>query len=250
MCLLWAIEFGLNDFVYHLNSIKVIATDGSPTRPLSTTAKVQIRLDDINDNAPRFFKSSYRVRVAEDLPTGAVLFWLQAHDPDFGENSDLTYTLTDGHTNKRDRIQRFAVDPRTGAVRLVHNLNFRTQSKYNVTARVRDTQASFSVCYLEITVLPENRNLNAPYFEPRTIRLSVREDADVDTMVGSVSAVDKDLDDPERDVGYHVTGGTGLGVFRIDQNTGKQCKLKQSAIWLLLADAKPSLFLSNRCFAL
>nr|CAB3244827.1 protocadherin Fat 1 [Phallusia mammillata] len=238
-------------------SLKVTATDGSTSHPLSTSVQVQIRIEDINDNAPRFYQSLYRVRVAEDLPTGAVLFWLQAQDPDFGTNGDLTYALTDGHTNKRDRIARFAVDPRTGAVRLVHKLDFRTQSRYNVTARVRDTQASFSVCYLEIAVLPENRNLNAPYFEPKTIRLTVREDADVDTMVGSVSAVDEDLEDPERDVGYYVTGGTGLGIFRIDQNTGSIYTTQsldresQRYYWLnVLAKDRATIPLSGHAFVL
>jgi len=188
---------------------------------------------DVNDNVPKFFRPIYHIRVAEDLPTYAVVFWLEAHDPDKGGNGQLTYQLTHGFANKNSATPMFQVDPRTGAVRVMAKLNFRTQSHYNITARVRDSRKqSFSICYLEVEVLPVNRNLNAPYFDQRLVRFHVKENATIGTRIGALSAVDEDLTDPEGVVGYRILEGTGLGVFEIDQSTGKQhC---DDRVWFVL----------------
>ena len=51
--------------------------------------------------------------------------------------------------------------------------------------------------------------------------LKYPENSVIGTNIGTVSAVDEDKTDPERDVGYYIVDGTGLGFFDIDQNTGK-----------------------------
>ena len=201
-------------------SLTVIATD-SASSPLTSSATVFIRLIDVNDNAPKFFQPVYRIRIAEDLPVHAVIFWLQAQDADEGDNGIVRYSLTDGVSNRNDAIARFHVDDRTGAIRLSAKLDSRIQNRYNITARARDSKKYYSTCYIEVEVLPVNRNLHAPYFENPHTRFEVPENSVIGTNIGTVSAVDEDKTDPERDVGYYIVDGTGLGFFDIDQNTGK-----------------------------
>lgn len=205
----------------HDFSLTVVASDSAPLHPRKSSALVAIRLLDVNDNPPQFYQSVYKIRISEDLPKHVVLFWLQAHDKDEGENSAIRYTLTDGVTNKKDGRTRFDVDDRTGAIRLLAPLDARVQSRYNITARARDSKKLYSTCYIEVEVLPVNRNLHAPYFSDRYIRIEVAEDAVVGTKVGVMSATDEDRTEPERIIAYRIDDGTGLGVFAIDENTGR-----------------------------
>ena len=200
-------------------SLTVVATDAA-LNPRSSSVAVIIRLLDVNDNAPKFHQNRYQIQIAEDLPLHAVIFWLEAHDPDEGKNGAIRYTLTDGVSNRNDALARFHVDDRTGAIRLSAKLDSRVQNRYNITARARDSGKLYSTCYIEVQVIPVNRNLHAPYFKYRDTKLEVREDAPIGTNIGSRLAVDEDRTDPERDIGYYVVDGTGLGIFDIDQYTG------------------------------
>lgn len=64
-----------------------------------------------------------------------------------------------------------------------------------------------------------NENLYAPYFPDFVVRGSVKENSRAGTSVLTVSAKD---DDKGRDgvVRYSVRGGSGLGTFTIDEDTG------------------------------
>lgn len=64
-----------------------------------------------------------------------------------------------------------------------------------------------------------NENLYAPYFSDFTVRGSVKENSRAGTSVLTVSAKD---DDKGRDgvLRYSVRGGSGLGTFTIDEDTG------------------------------
>lgn len=68
-------------------------------------------------------------------------------------------------------------------------------------------------------VVDVNENLYAPYFPDFAVRGSVKENSRAGTSVLTVSAKD---DDKGRDgvVRYSVRGGSGLGTFSIDEDTG------------------------------
>ena len=200
----------------------ITATDGALTNPLSSTVSVVIRLQDINDNSPKFYQELHRIRISEDLPVNTLIFWLQARDPDSGPNGLIRYSLTDGATDSNRGTQtRFRVDDRTGAIRLSSSLNARIQNRYNITARARDSGKLYSTCFIEIELIPVNRNLHAPYFDEQRTKFEISENAAIASRVGVVSATDEDTTHLEREIRYSIVDGDGLGVFQIDQNTGK-----------------------------
>ena len=73
---------------------------GSP--PLATTVTVVINIDDINDNAPVFEKSSYEVPLGEGTSPGETILTVVAIDID--QNDELTYQITGGNINGTFRI--------------------------------------------------------------------------------------------------------------------------------------------------
>lgn len=57
---------------------------------------------DVNDNAPAFQQSSYRISVLESAPAGMLLIQLNASDPDLGPSGNATFSFS-GHTPDRVR---------------------------------------------------------------------------------------------------------------------------------------------------
>ncbi|KAF6716274.1 Protocadherin-16 [Oryzias melastigma] len=74
-------------------SVTVIATDGGRP-PLSSTAKVDIVVQDVNDNPPVFSRNFYNVSVKENTPAGTCFLEVSATDEDRGSFGAITYALT------------------------------------------------------------------------------------------------------------------------------------------------------------
>ena len=195
------------------------ATDGSPDSPLSSTATATVLLDDINDNAPKFLPENYVVRVREDLPKGTVVMIVTAHDPDMAGGGTVRYHLTEGMGDK------FEIDRMTGTIRITNKLDFERQQMYNITAKARDRgdPPLSSHCNIVVEVIDVNENLYAPRFADFVFQGKVSENQAVNTSVMQITANDDDERNPlaspkDYEVVYSVQGGSGQGIFTIDQN--------------------------------
>lgn len=112
----------------------VMATDRGDT-PLSSSATVVIKIDDVNDNVPvihyptginnSVHVTSWRV----DTFVAAV----NATDRDVKENGRLTYTIEDA-----EATDFLYIDERRGIIRLAFDLDERFAGSYEVTVRVKD----------------------------------------------------------------------------------------------------------------
>ncbi|XP_042167184.1 protocadherin Fat 3-like [Oncorhynchus tshawytscha] len=213
-------------------SLKVEARDKAErgTQRFKVTT-LSITLEDVNDCPPLFVPGSYSARVLEDLPLGAVIAWLQAQDSDLGLGGQVSYALAN------DGNGIFEVDAVSGAVRVGKRLDYERQQIYNLTvvAEDRGTPTLRSLSYLDIEVVDVDENLFSPYFSEFAVRGSVKENSRVGTSVLVVSARDEGGD---RVVRYSVRGGSGIGSFSVDEETGLiyttgilDCETK-SSYWL------------------
>uniref|UniRef100_A0AAY5L2H7 FAT atypical cadherin 3b n=1 Tax=Esox lucius TaxID=8010 RepID=A0AAY5L2H7_ESOLU len=196
--------------------LKVEARDKAErgTQRFSVTT-LTITLEDVNDCPPLVVSSSYSARVLEDLPPGAVIAWIQTQDPDLGLGGQVSYTLTN------DVNGAFEVDSVSGAVRVGKDLDYERQQIYNLTivAKDRGTPSLRSLSYLDIEVVDVDENAFAPYFSDFALRAIVKENSRVGTSVLVVSAGDEDRG-KDGIVRYSLRGGSGLGSFSIDEETG------------------------------
>ncbi|XP_069366544.1 protocadherin Fat 3 [Paralichthys olivaceus] len=181
----------------------------------SSVTTLSIILEDVNDCAPAFIPSSYTARVLEDLPPGAVITWVQAQDPDIGPGGKVRYSLIN------DFNGTFEINVVSGVLRISKELDFERQQFFNlsVLAEDRGIPSLRSQTFVEVEVVDVNENLYAPYFPDFAVRGSVKENSRTGTSVLTVSAKD---DDKGRDgvLRYSVRGGSGLGTFTIDEDTG------------------------------
>lgn len=74
----------------HEYSYLIVATDrGTP--PRSSTARLDIRIEDVNDERPTFEVDSYVFRTTENLPIGTVIGRVRAWDDDHSPNHKYIY---------------------------------------------------------------------------------------------------------------------------------------------------------------
>uniref|UniRef100_A0A8C2Z7U2 FAT atypical cadherin 3 n=1 Tax=Cyclopterus lumpus TaxID=8103 RepID=A0A8C2Z7U2_CYCLU len=177
----------------------------------SSVTTLTVIVEDVNDCAPAFIPKSYSARVLEDLPPGAVITWVQAQDPDMGPSGQIRYSL----------INDFNIDAMSGVLRIRKELDFEKQPFFNLTllAEDRGVPSLTSQTFVEVEVVDVNENLYAPYFPDFALKGSVKENSRAGTSVLTVNAKD---DDKGRDgvLRYSVRGGSGLGTFTIDEDTG------------------------------
>ncbi|XP_042313490.1 cadherin-23 isoform X2 [Sceloporus undulatus] len=183
--------------------LTVVAMDqGTPS--LSGTATVNIFVDDINDSQPEFVNPIQTVSVPESAAVGTFIAEVTAIDRDL--NPQLEYYIIeilakdDTDALVPDQQGAFAVDFRSGAVKVKSTLNRELVATYEVTISVYDNASdvvdrSVSVPNAKLTVNVLDVNDNAPRFRPFGATFfteRILEGATPGTTLISVSAIDPD----------------------------------------------------------
>lgn len=165
------------------------AVDGG-NPPRSGTAELRVSVLDVNDNAPAFQQSSYRISVLESAPAGMVLIQLNASDPDLGPSGNVTFSFS-GHTPDRVR-NLFSLHPTTGKLTLQGPLDFESENYYEFDVRARDggSPAMEQHCSLRVDLLDVNDN--APHITVTSELGTLPESAEPGTVVALISVQDPD----------------------------------------------------------
>uniref|UniRef100_UPI00358E6C03 protocadherin Fat 1-like isoform X2 n=1 Tax=Myxine glutinosa TaxID=7769 RepID=UPI00358E6C03 len=184
---------------------------------LSSSVIVEVNIDDVNDNRPKFTPNTYSVRLREDVPVGSVVVFLEAWDPDVGSGGEVRYSLLESVNGM------FEVDRLSGTVRIAQPLDYETRQFYNLTARAQDGGRPVSLsstCQLTVEVVDVDENYYSPEFQHFALASGIKEDAPPGSMVVTVSAMDMDNGRDGR-VKYFLHDGSGLGMFTINSDTGE-----------------------------
>ena len=141
------------------------ATDGK----FSTTTKLVINLEDVNDNAPYFTKSLYWANVPETIPIGRLIINVTAQDKDSCSNGHVTYSFVQG-PNDTDTFGNgtFSINAISGAITSLKKIELdapQIQYKFQVKATDNGNPILHSLANVEITV--EDVNNNPPIFTSR-----------------------------------------------------------------------------------
>ncbi|XP_051910335.1 cadherin-8 isoform X2 [Hippocampus zosterae] len=151
-----------------------------------------IKVQDINDNAPRFLNQPYVASVPEMCPTGTTVFQVtatDADDPTFGNNAKLIYSILQGEPY-------FSVEPKTGIIMTSWpDMDREAKEQYLVVVQVKDMlgmSGGYSAS-ATVSVSLSDINDNGPIFQHHLYTFAIPEDAVVGTTVGRVKADDADI---------------------------------------------------------
>ncbi|XP_060901530.1 cadherin-7-like [Labrus mixtus] len=189
-----------------------------------------IKVQDINDNEPKFLDGPYTARVPERCPVGTSVMTVVAtddDDPTYGNSAGLVYSLLQGQPF-------FSVEPKTGVVRTaLPDMDREIRESYLLVVQAKDMigQMGGLSGTTSVTVMLTDVNDNPPRFPRKSYQFSVPESAMVSTVVAKIKALDLDIG-LNSEMDYRVLDGDGLGTFRVitDPNTQEGLVTLQKAL--------------------
>ncbi|XP_054024350.1 protocadherin alpha-3-like [Dryobates pubescens] len=172
-----------------VHRLVLTASDGG--RPsLTGTMEVVISVLDVNDNAPQFSQSVYKVQLPENAAEGTLVVRVNATDPDLGPYGDVIYDIDTFEPASGSDL--FSIDTKSGEIRLKGSLDFEAVTLYDLQIKAMDKGLPplSSHCSVELEVLDVNDN--APEVWVTSLSVPVPEDASVGTVVALLSVSDRD----------------------------------------------------------
>ncbi|XP_053319404.1 protocadherin gamma-C5-like isoform X4 [Spea bombifrons] len=161
---------------------------GEPTR--SGSCQITIKVLDINDNAPEFGQSNYKIRLKEDLPLKTVIITLNATDLDEGTNGEIEYSF-DQHTLDSAR-KLFDLNAQSGEISIKGTVDFEELKFYELSVRAVDKGSPKlqGSCLIQVEI--EDVNDNPPEITLSSLIKDVPENAQIGTIIGFINVKDKD----------------------------------------------------------
>ncbi|KAK3606482.1 hypothetical protein CHS0354_041433 [Potamilus streckersoni] len=177
-------------------TITVKATDNGNPIQLSSTAVVNITLDDINDHNP-FFNTTYNVTMSEHAQVQSEIVRIRAYDLDIGINAAITYSVpeefrthfkmdTDSATNEGVLTVFKQVDFDGGETNFTL-VAYAADNGPNLNTASKKFTASTTI-YITVT----DYNDEKPVFEKGDKLVNIAENEPVGTSLTSFTANDRD----------------------------------------------------------
>ncbi|XP_065146664.1 protocadherin gamma-C5-like isoform X32 [Paramisgurnus dabryanus] len=180
--------------------------------------RVEIEVQDINDNTPNFKSSERILNIPEHMNSGAKFLLESAIDSDVQSNSLKSYSLS----NNDNFILNVKTQDGVKIPELVlkQSLDREKQPVHKLILTASDGGNPVRTGTCEITVFVLDVNDNAPEFEKPFYEISVDENESIHKEILSVKAIDLD-DGLNGDVEYFFADQTSdTTLFSINQQTG------------------------------
>ncbi|OXB84616.1 UNVERIFIED_CONTAM: hypothetical protein H355_008092 [Colinus virginianus] len=201
-------------------TLRAQALDRRTGRPMEPESEFIIKIQDINDNEPKFLDGPYVASVPEMSPVGTSVIQVtatDADDPTYGNSARVVYSILQGQPY-------FSVDSRTGLIRTaLMNMDREAKEYYEVIVQAKDMggQLGGLAGTTTVNITLSDVNDNPPRFPQKHYQMSVLESAPVSSTVGRVVA--KDLDEGiNAEMKYSLVDGDGLDVFDINTDPNYQ----------------------------
>ncbi|XP_069045127.1 cadherin-23 [Lepisosteus oculatus] len=190
--------------------------DRTPSNATVTTT-FNILVIDVNDNAPEFNSSEYRVRITELAQVGFALpLFIQAQDKDEGLNSMFQVFLT-GNNSDHFTISPTSVQGRADIrIRVAVPLDYETINSYQFSLYANETSSEHAG-FARVRIDLINENDNRPIFSKALYNISLTENTSVGSSVLQVLATDNDFG-TFGSVRYFFSDEPDQ--FTVDQDTG------------------------------
>jgi protocadherin Fat 4 len=198
--------------------LTVSVSDGK----FSDNTPLNVIIEDVDDNPPRFLEPFYSVKFMELQPVGSTVIKLNISDKDIGKNSDIVYSF------KRTPIsEMFRIDS-SGVVTVATQLRFAKSTQdngvtnlYNLTVYGQNPNHPSAKPTATITVEVTDVNDHYPVFERNEYYGYIPSVSRIGTKIGiTVRAVDNYDIGLNSEVLYRVVGGNGTKMFSVESSKG------------------------------
>ncbi|XP_041944391.1 cadherin-22-like [Alosa sapidissima] len=192
---------------------------------LSGSTTVTIVITDVNDNAPSFPQKLYQFGVSEGAAVGTPIGRVIATDADMGDNTDMSYLITEGEDGELFKITMDG-ETQEAVISIKKPLDFETKQFHTVVVEAMNKHVDER--FVDLGTFRDKTIVNVSvsdvdeppvFFPPLGAIMEVQEDARLGALVGTVSARDPDREDVP--VRYSIDRSTDQEhIFNIDPVTG------------------------------
>ncbi|XP_076149400.1 cadherin-12a [Alosa pseudoharengus] len=201
-------------------TLRAQAVDMRTGRPLEPESEFIIKVQDINDNEPKFLGGPYAATVPEMSPVGTYVTQVtasDADDPTYGHSARIVYSIIHGQPY-------FSVDSKTGIIKTaLPNMDREVKEVYQVLIQAKDMggQLGGLAGTTTINITLSDVNDNPPRFIKSIFHLRIPESSPIGSAVGKIVAHDLD-DGKNAQVEYSIVPGDGGTMFDIVTNEFNQ----------------------------
>ncbi|XP_003789584.1 cadherin-12 isoform X1 [Otolemur garnettii] len=194
-------------------TLRAQAVDIETRKPLEPESEFIIKVQDINDNEPRFLDGPYVASVPEMSPVGAYVLQVKAtdaDDPTYGNSARVVYSILQGQPY-------FSIDPKTGVIRTaLPNMDREVKEQYQVLIQAKDMggQLGGLAGTTTVNITLTDVNDNPPRFPKSIFHLKVPESSPIGSAIGRIRAVDPDFGQ-NAEIEYNIVPGDGGNLFDI-----------------------------------
>ncbi|XP_063278126.1 protocadherin-23 [Prinia subflava] len=196
--------------------LRVVARDGG-VPPRAAACRLSVRVEDANDNEPRFERAVYRARLPEHAARGRRFLQVKATDADADQFGEIEYSLYDGF-NFYEKSKAFQIDPHTGEIFVSQDIDREGDpTTYDLLVKATDGGGLSAQAFVRIEI--EDVNDNQPVFEQDIYETSISSHTQPGTEIINVVATDKDSG-IFGVVIYELVPGEFSSFFTVDTSTG------------------------------
>ncbi|KAM4892805.1 protocadherin gamma-B5-like [Sylvia borin] len=181
---------------------------------------VEVAIEDVNDNTPRFLQNKFQLEINELTSPGARFYLGMAEDPDVGSNSLQGYELeANGYFTVE--VKESQDSKKFAELVLRHSLDRESEPNLRLLLTAMDGGDPARTGTAQLWINVTDANDNPPVFAQDRYRVSLREDAPPGSIVLNVSASDADAG-----TNAHITYSFGkmpakeLQKFAVDAEKG------------------------------
>ncbi|KAJ8391004.1 hypothetical protein AAFF_G00097820 [Aldrovandia affinis] len=189
---------------------------------------VEVEVLDINDNSPQFSRSIIPIEISESAAVGTRIPLDSATDPDVGENSLHTYSLTTNNVFKID-VRTRTDGAKYAELVVVRELDREMQSNYELQLVASDTGVPAKSGSTLLKVSISDSNDNSPVFEQQSYVINLLENSPLGSVLIDLNATDPDEGTNGKIVysfSSHVSPKI-LETFKINSETGQLTLMKR-----------------------
>uniref|UniRef100_A0A667Z2R3 Cadherin 7 n=1 Tax=Myripristis murdjan TaxID=586833 RepID=A0A667Z2R3_9TELE len=200
-------------------TLQAQAVDRLTNLPVEPKSEFVVKVQDINDNEPKFLDGPYLAGVPEMSPLGTMVVQVaatDADDPTYGNSARVVYSIIHGQPY-------FSVEPKTGIIRTaLPNMDRETRDQYVLVIQAKDMVGQMGGLSgtTSVTVTLTDVNDNPPPFLQGNYQYTVLESLPVQSVVARIKAADADIGS-NAEMDYRIMDGDGPGMFNIttDEDT-------------------------------
>lgn len=178
-------------------------------------AQVIISIQDGND-PPEFIRHYYEATISEGAPIGQHVIQVKAIDKDVRpQNNQFSYSIVGPNTN-----QDFKIDPQSGEIEVVRQLDRETIATYSLIVGAIDTGIPPQTGTATVKISLTDINDNGPVFDIANFDGAVYENEPPNTSITTLTAKDPDLPPNGAPFSYTVIGGKHQNTVKVHKHTG------------------------------